>query len=238
MGNVRLVPIPNVKTFSAQPLAPEVEIVKVDALLTKAKAGQADAFCDLCRAFESRLLRQALVLCRNLSTAEDLAQDTLVEAWKSLRRYNGRCQFFTWLCAILIHRYHNSLRRQRPLSWSSLSPDEADAFKKQIDNVADPELLPDKQAEAREEAALLLACIETLPARHQEVIYLRFYVDDSLEGIAAAVNCSLGTVKSRLFNALEKLRRMEALRPKAEACSSRGRSTAVRDPANLPIGIL
>ena len=49
------------------------------------------------------------------------------------------------------------------------------------------------------------------PRKHQQVVYLRFYADDSLEGIAAALGCSVGTVKSRLFNALEKLRRMREL---------------------------
>jgi len=57
------------------------------------------------------------------------------------------------------------------------------------------------------------ACIQTLPAKHQQVIYLRFYADDSLEGIAAVLGCSVGTVKSRLFHALEKLRAMNALKP-------------------------
>jgi RNA polymerase sigma-70 factor (ECF subfamily) len=50
-----------------------------------------------------------------------------------------------------------------------------------------------------------------LPTKHQQVIYLRFYVDNSLEGIAAALGCSVGTVKSRLFHALDKLRGMNAL---------------------------
>ena len=45
---------------------------------------------------------------------------------------------------------------------------------------------------------------------------LRFYVDDSLEGIAAALGCSVGTVKSRLFHALDKLRAMHALREQRE----------------------
>ena len=54
-------------------------------------------------------------------------------------------------------------------------------------------------------------CIEALPPKHRQVIYLRFYVDDSLEGIAAALGCSVGTVKSRLFHALDKLRGMNAL---------------------------
>jgi RNA polymerase sigma-70 factor (ECF subfamily) len=50
-----------------------------------------------------------------------------------------------------------------------------------------------------------------LPAKHQQVVYLRFYVDDSLEGIAAALGCPVGTVKSRLFHALDKLRGMSAM---------------------------
>src|SRR5207244_13602013 len=54
-------------------------------------------------------------------------------------------------------------------------------------------------------------CIQMLPAKHQQVIYLRFYVDDSLAGIAAALGCSVGTVKSRLFHALDKLRKLNAL---------------------------
>lgn len=54
-------------------------------------------------------------------------------------------------------------------------------------------------------------CIASLPVKHQQVIFLRFYVDDSLEGIAVALGCSVGTVKSRLFHALDKLRGMNAM---------------------------
>ena len=63
----------------------------------------------------------------------------------------------------------------------------------------------------REQATLVRECIQTLPTKHQQVIYLRFYVDNSLEGIADALGCSVGTVKSRLFHALDKLRGMNAL---------------------------
>ena len=55
------------------------------------------------------------------------------------------------------------------------------------------------------------ACIQLLPAKQQQVVYLRFFADDSLEGIAVALGCSVGTVKSRLFHALDKLRGMNAL---------------------------
>jgi len=50
-----------------------------------------------------------------------------------------------------------------------------------------------------------------LPPKHEQVIYLRFYVDESLEGIAAGLGCSVGTVKSRLFHGLDKLRGMKEL---------------------------
>lgn len=173
-------------------------------LLDRARAGDADAFCELCRVHETRLLRQAIALCGNSSVAEDLAQDTLVEAWKCLRRYNGKCQFFTWLCAILLNRYRNTLRFQRARPQSASDNEQADT--------ADPANTPDLAIETREEAALLRKCVELLPHKHQQVIYLRFYAEDSLEGVAAALGCSVGTVKSRLFHALERLRKMNALR--------------------------
>ena len=78
-----------------------------------------------------------------------------------------------------------------------------------LGQLAAHESLPDEAAQRREEAALVQQCIDALPAKHQQVIHLRFYVDDSLEGIAAALGCSVGTVKSRLFHALDKLRAHE-----------------------------
>ena len=128
-----------------------------------------------------------------------------------MRRYNGHCEFFTWLCAILLNRYRNSIRNNRLLPVSALGSREQAEFTDAVEKLADRGSLPDDAAEVREQSALVWKCIQSLPAKHQRVIYLRFYVDDSLEGIAAALGCSVGTVKSRLFNALEKLRGMNAL---------------------------
>ena len=58
----------------------------------------------------------------------------------------------------------------------------------------------------------LQRCLDHLPHKQRQVVYLRFYLENSLEEIAAAVRCSVGTVKSRLFNGLENLRRMRRLR--------------------------
>lgn len=188
----------------------ELAILESTSLLDQARAGNAEAFGELCRTVEARLLRQALSLCGDRSLAEDLAQDTLVEAWRCLGRYNGRCQFFTWICAILLNRYRNTLRNRKARPPSAFSDDNDDSLRS-ADLLRDPQALPDQVIELREQAMALQRCIKLLPRKHQEVIYLRFYVDNSLESIAAALGCSIGTVKSRLFHALERLRAMNAL---------------------------
>ena len=106
--------------FSLNPVLVETARPETGGLLEQARAGDAEAFGEVCRVYETRLLRQAMALCGQASLAEDLAQDTLVEAWKCLRRYNGQCQFFTWLCAILLNRYRNTVRERRPLPFSAL----------------------------------------------------------------------------------------------------------------------
>jgi len=189
----------------------ESAIPNTRSLLEQAQAGDVEAFGEVCRVHEKRLFRHAVTLCGNAALAEDLAQDTLVEAWKSLRRYNGHCAFHTWLCAILLNRFRNTVREKRPMPFSTLAAGDAGEFQRRIERMAIDGPLPDQTALQREEAALVRRCIQALPPRHQQVILLRFYVDDSLEGIAAALGCSVGTVKSRLFHALDKLRAMQVM---------------------------
>jgi RNA polymerase sigma-70 factor, ECF subfamily len=194
-------------------IRPFVEFETTDtwSLLDRTEAGDVEAFSEICRIYETRLLRQAMTLCGEAALAADLAQDTLVEAWKYWRRYNRRCPIFTWLCTILLNRYRNAVRRRRPQPFSAFPQQDRDAFQNRIDNLADPYSRPDQAAQLREQALLVQQCIQALPIKHQQVIYLRFFVDDSLEGIAEALGCSEGTVKSRLFHALDKLRGMAAL---------------------------
>ncbi len=190
----------------------ESAIPETRSLLLRAREGDSGAFGEVCQTYAARLLRQAVALSGDAALAEDLAQDTLVEAWKSLRRYDGRCQFFTWLCAILLNRYRNTIRRKRWPLFSCITADDDEEFQRSLNQVVDHEPLPDQFAVQRDQAALVWRCIQTLPPKQQQVIHLRFYVDDSLDGIAAALGCSEGTVKSRLFHALENLRGMKALR--------------------------
>jgi RNA polymerase sigma-70 factor (ECF subfamily) len=180
-------------------------------LLALAQQGDSDAFCELCRLNEARLLRQAMALCGDASSAEDLAQDTLVAAWKSIRRYNGKCRFFTWLCAILIHLHRSELRKRQPASRLTMAQDGLSAAENCLASLADEAACPDEAMALSEKAAVMRVCLESLPKKHRDVIFLRFYVNESLDGIATALNCSVGTVKSRLFHGLEKLRKMKGL---------------------------
>lgn len=188
----------------------------LSALLTRAQRGDAESFCALCRLHETRLLRQALQLCGDVMLAEDLAQETLLAAWKSMRRFNARCQFFTWLCAILLNRYRTVLRQKRPIALSALNYSEGEGARRRLENFADEIPSPSELTAQAEHTAFVRRCLDSLPPKQREVIHLRFYVNDSLEGIAAALNCSTGTVKSRLYHALEKLRRMKTMQPGRE----------------------
>lgn len=200
----------------------EFEAPETRNLLDQARSGDAEAFSEICRAYETRLLRRAMTLCGNATKAEELAQDTLVEGWKSLRRYNGRCQFFTWLCAILLNRYRNTVRKKCSVLVSVLKGPDPNEFQDSVANPPDSHPMPDEAAQIREEADIIWESVQALSGKQQQVIYLRFYVDDSLEGIASALGCSVGTVKSRLFHALDKLRAMNAIKTQFPKYGAKG----------------
>jgi len=181
--------------------------------LAQARRGDAEAFGELCRFYENPPASASdKLFARTSRWPKSSPRTPSLKRGEALRRYNGRCQFFTWLCAILLNRYRNTLRQRRSFPLSTLPASDRDAFQQELEQLADVEATPLRQAEHRDQAALVLQCVSMLPAKQQQIIYLRFYVDDSLEGIAIALGCSLGTVKSRLFSALEKLRAMNALK--------------------------
>lgn len=180
-------------------------------LIGRARSGDAEAFEALCREHSERLLRQAIALSRDASAAEDLVQETLIEAWRGLPGYRGGARFFTWLCRILIHRHLNAQRRRWPAPFSLLFGGDRDQTEDFVEGLRDGAPLPGSGMEQAERAALVLRSLAKLPAKQRVVLHLRFYAGDSLEGIAAVLGCSVGTVKSRLHHGLERLRKMKAL---------------------------
>jgi RNA polymerase sigma-70 factor (ECF subfamily) len=173
--------------------------------------GDADSFCRLTRPLQASLYRQAIALCGDLSLAEDLVSETLVAAWNCLSRYNESCRFSTWLYAILWHRYQKAVRRarSRPLSLAWLPFWRSRELYEQQKNIPALELSPAETATQSETINQLRRCLDLLPEKHRQIIWLRFYEDASLPDIAIVLGCSVGTVKSRLHHALEKLRKMK-----------------------------
>ncbi len=184
------------------------EITGTADLLTRARAGESAAFCRLAAEHEARLLRQACGLTRDQNAAEDLVCETLVEAWRSLGRYHGTCRFSTWLFSILLHRHQKALRRarSRPIPLAALPSAEVDERRQAQENLPATGPSPAEETMRREAAGRLREAVASLPEKHQQVILLRFFEGASLPEIAAVLGCSVGTVKSRLYYALEKLR--------------------------------
>ena len=172
-------------------------------LIALSREGDVAAFSRLMEEHQSRLVAQAQAFCGDPHQARDLAQETMVAAWKSLARFDGSCRFFTWLYAILLRQHRRTLgwfARRLPLA----TLEQQAAAQRHEDAAAREPAIGDD-----EESALLRAMVTALPAKHREVIRLRFYAEASEAEIAAALGISAGTVKSRLHHALEKLRQMK-----------------------------
>lgn len=181
-----------------------------DQLLSQARDGSAEAFCALIAPLQSRLLYQALALSHDLTTAEDLVQQTLVEAWRSLSRFDGSCRLTTWLYAILLHRHQKAIRAAavRPVPLARLPADQARRRQDALAEMAGGEPSPDVVARRADRARWMRQFVLALPPAQGHVVLLRFFEEATLTEIASAMGTSIGTVKSRLHHGLEKLRRM------------------------------
>ena len=178
---------------------------EISALVRQAQGDDPEAFAQVLRLLQGKLYRQALFLAGEEQQALDLVQETMMETWKHLRRYDGRARFFSWMCSIMVHRQYDWLRRLRTRSFTifSAAPDE---------NVAAEADNPSDSAAEGDEGRLMRECLDKLPTKQRDVVYLRFYAGESLDGIAALTGCSLGTVKSRLFHGLSRLAQMQKLK--------------------------
>ena len=172
-------------------------------LIALACSGNLEAFSRLMEELQPQLMAQALAFCGDHQRAQDLVQETMIAAWKSLPRFDGSCRFFTWLYVILLRQH------QRALGWFSRRLPLATLEQQAAACRLEPSTTGKAENTDAVEAELLRAMLTALPARHREVVRLRFYAEASEAEIAAALGISVGTVKSRLHNALKKLRLMK-----------------------------
>jgi RNA polymerase sigma-70 factor, ECF subfamily len=148
------------------------------------------------------LYSYALVLTRNQVDAEDLVYETYVRAMQALDTLRADCNRKVWLFTILRNISLNQLR-----GWRN---DTQIAEMKRGDGVASsgaqPSHGPDDLYVGTMEAEQVRAAIQELPGHFCEVILLREYEDLSYQEIACILDCSIGTVMSRLGQARAKLR--------------------------------
>lgn len=175
-----------------------------EALVRRFQHGDEAAFDELVERHRSRIYG---LVCRltGAGDAEDLAQDVFVAAYKSLPSFRSEAAFGTWLYRIAIHTCSHHLRRRRPrvLELDEMLPDD----RREGDPVA--------RAMQDELQATVRRAIHSLPYKLRVVIVLRDLHGMSYDEIAAVVGCPIGTVRSRLHYATQRLETQ--LRPYVEA---------------------
>jgi len=161
-------------------------------LLEASRRGDQEAFGALIRESAPTLERLALRLVGHRHDAEDVAQETVLAAWRKLPGFRGRSRFKTWICKILVRRALSLLRRKRPVL--ELRPQERAA-------VSDPVA----SAQVRELDEAVTEAIEGLPPVQRATILLRSEQGLSYSEIAYVLGSTRNNVRSNLVAARKKL---------------------------------
>jgi RNA polymerase sigma-70 factor (ECF subfamily) len=167
------------------------------ALVEALKSCEPAAFQGLVEAYGSRLLRSAFLLCGNETEAEDLVQDTFVEAIRSVHRFRGQASIYTWLHSILLNLTRHYHRDRKRIVYDD------DLAAREENLPEDPLTGSDVQAASAE----LTEALGHLSAPHREVLVLRYYEQMKIHEIARCLGISKGTVKSRLHYAVREMQK-------------------------------
>jgi RNA polymerase sigma-70 factor (ECF subfamily) len=166
-------------------------------LIASARQGDAAAWEALVSQYQEPVFRLAYLLLGDADEAEDAAQETFIRAFRALERFDTARPLRPWLLRITANLAHNQRRAAgRYLSaltrlfWTNLKP---------VDSTEDQSL---EQLESR----AIWQAVRHLSAADQEAIYLRYFLDLPEAEMAAALGVAVGTVKSRLHRALNRLR--------------------------------
>ncbi len=153
--------------------------------------------------YQTQVFRTVLGMIGNYHDAEDLSQDIFVKLYRKLDSFKGHSSFKTWLYVIVhntVKNYllKNKLRRMISLDWLT---DETDF------EIPSDALSAQEETETKETIQELNCALQKIPFQHRHVLVLREINELAYDEIATILNCSIGTVKSRLSRAKENLRR-------------------------------
>lgn len=179
-----------------------------DALLVeRAVAGDERAYELLVIKYQRRIERLVGRMVRDVDLIQDITQETFLRAWRALHQFRGDAQFYTWLYRIAVNAAKKTLmelRRDPVITESALrggggEDDETSWLDRELTSDETPETV----LAAREVAAAVNAAMEALPEELRQAVMLREIEGLSYEQIAAAMDCPIGTVRSRIFRARE-----------------------------------
>jgi len=180
-------------------------------LVERAQRGDKQAFSLLVEKYQRKLARLLSRFIRDQAEVEDVTQEAFIKAYRALPAFRGDSAFYTWLYRIGINTAKNYLMamgRRAPTS-TEVEAEEAEGFDEgeQLRDINTPESL----LLSREIAETVNATIEKLPEELRKAIQMREIEGMSYEDIAQAMDCPIGTVRSRIFRAREAI--AEQLRP-------------------------
>ncbi len=170
-------------------------------LVKRAQSGDKRAFGLLVSKYQRKLARLLSRLIRDPAEVEDIAQEAFIKAYRALPSFRGDSAFYTWLYRIGINTAKNhlvALGRRAPTT-TEFNTDEAEGFEdgEQLRDINTPEsVLMSKQI-----ADTVAEAMDELPEELRIAITMREIEGLSYEDIAAAMNCPIGTVRSRIFRA-------------------------------------
>jgi len=168
-----------------------------ETLVTLTLTGDADAYEELVKRYQTQVLIAANAIMHNTYLAEDAAQDAFVSAWMKLNILREPSKYGTWVCRIAQNCARNMLIRMREyISFDLLENTEHDNAEE-----VDGALI------SSEEYRELHDSIERLPQKIRTVIILHYFEGLSIAQIAARMKISEGTVKWQLHNGRQKLRK-------------------------------
>ncbi len=167
------------------------------------QAGKPDAFAALVHRYQNRLYRYLLRWVHEPTAAEDLFQQTWMRVIQHIKRFDAKRNFDAWLFAVARNTVIDYLRRFRPASLDEAMGDDDRSFS-EIFATDTPG--PLEQVLRSEKIELVRKALDLQPSIYREILSLRFEEEMKLEEIAEILSLPLGTVKTRLARALERLR--------------------------------
>ena len=187
-------------------LLPGEKPVDGDAMLVeRAVAGDQKAFELLVIKYQRRIQRLIGRMVRDVDLVEDIAQETFIRAYRALAQFRGEAQFYTWLYRIAVNTAKKALMdlKRNPTVSENFFKSGDDDETSRLENGLISSETPDAVLASKEIAEMVNAAMEALPEELRQAITLREIEGLSYEEISEAMNCPIGTVRSRIFRARE-----------------------------------